>query len=126
MALIFSLQHALLPAHALLVLIGILGGFFVVAAQCAVAGTRQTDRRRRECHCGAKTSVKNLAMLLMLGLYSLAVKSVCRWWDWRRICALFALAITGLWLWQRRRLIRAARRPLTKFGLSPYGRGRKH
>lgn len=28
--LIFSLQHALLPAYVLLILIGILGGFFVV------------------------------------------------------------------------------------------------
>ena len=51
--LIFSLQHALLPAYALLVLIGILGAFRC-AAQCAVAGARQADRWRRECHCGAK------------------------------------------------------------------------
>ncbi len=36
--LIFSLQHELLPAYALLMLIGVLGGFFVVPAQCVATG----------------------------------------------------------------------------------------
>lgn len=101
--LIFSLQHALLPAYALLILIGILGGFFVVPLNALLQ-----ERGKQTVGAGNAIAVQNLgenlAMLLMLGLYSLAVK----------VCVpvvgigvgfggLFALAIAGLWIWQRRR-----------------------
>lgn len=100
---LFSLQHALLPAYGLLVLIGILGGFFVVPLNALLQ-----ERGKRSVGAGNAIAVQNLgenaAMLLMLGLYSLAVKagapvvSVGVGFG-----VLFALAIAGLWLWQRRR-----------------------
>ena len=71
--LIFSLQHALLPAYALLILIGILGGFFVVPLNALLQ-----ERGKQTVGAGNAIAVQNLgenlAMLLMLGLYSLAVK----------------------------------------------------
>ncbi|MEW9293103.1 lysophospholipid transporter LplT [Enterobacter cloacae] len=101
--LIFSLQHALLPAYALLVLIGILGGFFVVPLNALLQ-----ERGKQTVGAGNAIAVQNLgenlAMLLMLGLYSLAVKvGVPVVGIGVGFGALFALAITGLWLWQRRR-----------------------
>jgi len=101
--LIFSLQHTLLPAYALLILIGILGGFFVVPLNALLQ-----ERGKQTVGAGNAIAVQNLgenlAMLLMLGLYSLAVKvgapvvgiGV-------GFGGLFALAIAGLWMWQRRR-----------------------
>jgi MFS transporter, LPLT family, lysophospholipid transporter len=99
--LFFSLQHALLPAYALLILIGLLGGFFVVPLNALLQA-----RGKHTVGAGNAIAVQNLgenmAMLLMLGLYSLAVKvgvpvvGV-------GFGALFALAITGLWVWLRRR-----------------------
>lgn len=101
--LFFSLQHALLPAYALLILIGILGGFFIVPLNALLQ-----ERGKHTVGAGNAIAVQNLgentAMLLMLGLYSLAVKaglpvvSIGVGFG-----ALFALAITGLWTWQRRR-----------------------
>ena len=101
--LIFSLQHALLPAYALLVLIGILGGFFVVPLNALLQ-----ERGKQTVGAGNAIAVQNLgenlAMLLMLGLYSLAVKvGVPVVGIGVGFGALFALAIAGLWLWQRRR-----------------------
>lgn len=101
--LFFSLQQALLPAYALLILIGILGGFFIVPLNALLQ-----ERGKHTVGAGNAIAVQNLgentAMLLMLGLYSLAVKaglpvvSIGVGFG-----ALFALAITGLWIWQRRR-----------------------
>ena len=101
--LFFSLQHALLPAYALLILIGILGGFFIVPLNALLQ-----ERGKHTVGAGNAIAVQNLgentAMLLMLGLYSLAVNaglpvvSIGVGFG-----ALFALAITGLWIWQRRR-----------------------
>ncbi|MCK7318060.1 lysophospholipid transporter LplT [Enterobacter cloacae] len=101
--LLFSLQHALLPAYALLVLIGILGGFFVVPLNALLQ-----ERGKQTVGAGNAIAVQNLgenlAMLLMLGLYSLAVKvGVPVVGIGVGFGALFALAIAGLWLWQRRR-----------------------
>ncbi|MBE4853119.1 lysophospholipid transporter LplT [Enterobacter cloacae complex sp. P40RS] len=101
--LIFSLQHALLPAYALLLLIGILGGFFVVPLNALLQ-----ERGKQTVGAGNAIAVQNLgenmAMLLMLGVYSLAVKAgapvVAIGVGFG---ALFALAIAGLWVWQRRR-----------------------
>lgn len=101
--LIFSLQHALLPAYALLILIGILGGFFVVPLNALLQ-----ERGKQTGGAGNAIAVQNLgenlAMLLMLGLYSLAVKvGVPVVGIGVGFGGLFALAIAGLWVWQRRR-----------------------
>ncbi|HDT1603670.1 TPA: lysophospholipid transporter LplT [Enterobacter sichuanensis] len=101
--LIFSLQHALLPAYALLILIGILGGFFVVPLNALLQ-----ERGKQTVGAGNAIAVQNLgenlAMLLMLGLYSLAVKvGVPVVGIGIGFGGLFAIAIAALWLWQRRR-----------------------
>ena len=101
--LIFALQHALLPAYALLFLIGICGGFFVVPLNALLQ-----ERGKHTVGAGNAIAVQNLgenaAMLLMLGLYSLAVKvGVPVVGIGVGFGGLFALAITGLWIWQRRR-----------------------
>lgn len=101
--LFFSLQHALLPAYVLLILIGILGGFFVVPLNALLQ-----ERGKQTVGAGNAIAVQNLgenvAMLLMLGLYSLAVKvGVPVVAIGVGFGALFALAIAGLWIWQRRR-----------------------
>lgn len=98
--LIFALQHALLPAYALLVLIGVLGGFFVVPLNALLQ-----ERGRHTVGAGNAIAVQNLgenaAMLLMLGLFSLAIKTGapiigigCGFG------VVFALAISALWLWK--------------------------
>lgn len=71
---IFSLQHQLLPGYLLLLLIGICGGFFVVPLNALLQ-----ERGKHTVGAGNAIAVQNLgensAMLLMLGLYSLAVKT---------------------------------------------------
>lgn len=99
--LLFSLQHALLPAYALLILIGILGGFFVVPLNALLQ-----ERGKQTVGAGNAIAVQNLgenlAMLLMLGLYSLAVKAgVPVVGIGVGFGGLFAIAIAGLWMWQR-------------------------
>lgn len=100
--LFFAMQHALLPAYGLLLLIGVLGGFFVVPLNALLQ-----DRGKRSVGAGNAIAVQNLgentAMLLMLGLYSLAVKTGAS------IIGIgigfgvvFALAISALWIWQIR------------------------
>ncbi|MCU6325616.1 lysophospholipid transporter LplT [Enterobacter quasiroggenkampii] len=101
--LIFSLQHALLPAYALLILIGILGGFFVVPLNALLQ-----ERGKQTVGAGNAIAVQNLgenlAMLFMLGLYSLAVKvGVPVVGIGVGFGGLFAIAIASLWMWQRRR-----------------------
>lgn len=101
--LIFSLQHTLLPAYALLILIGILGGFFVVPLNALLQ-----ERGKQTVGAGNAIAVQNLgenlAMLLMLGLYSLAVKvGVPVVGIGVGFGGQFAIAIAALWLWQRRR-----------------------
>ncbi|EAP9527561.1 lysophospholipid transporter LplT [Salmonella enterica] len=99
---IFSLQHALLPAYALLLLIGMLGGFFVVPLNALLQ-----ERGKKSVGTGNAIAVQNLgensAMLLMLGLYSLAVLvGVPAVAIGIGFGVLFALAIAALWIWQRR------------------------
>lgn len=99
---IFSLQHALLPAYALLLLIGMLGGFFVVPLNALLQ-----ERGKKSVGAGNVIAVQNLgensAMLLMLGLYSLAVLvGVPAVAIGIGFGVLFALAIAALWIWQRR------------------------
>ena len=100
--LIFSLQHELLPAYALLMLIGVLGGFFVVPLNALLQ-----ERGKKSVVAGNAIAVQNLgensAMLLMLGIYSLAVMvGIPVVPIGIGFGALFALAITALWIWQRR------------------------
>ncbi|EEP7157270.1 lysophospholipid transporter LplT [Salmonella enterica] len=99
---IFSLQHALLPAYALLLLIGMLGGFFVVPLNALLQ-----ERGKKSVGAGNAIAVQNLgensAMLLMLGLYSLSVLvGVPAVAIGIGFGVLFALAIAALWIWQRR------------------------
>ncbi|EKE8278135.1 lysophospholipid transporter LplT [Salmonella enterica] len=99
---IFSLQHALLPAYALLLLIGMLGGFFVVPLNALLQ-----ERGKKSVGAGNAIAVQNLgensAMLLMLGVYSLAVLvGVPAVAIGIGFGVLFALAIAALWIWQRR------------------------
>ncbi|ECJ8137497.1 lysophospholipid transporter LplT [Salmonella enterica] len=99
---ILSLQQALLPAYALLLLIGMLGGFFVVPLNALLQ-----ERGKKSVGAGNAIAVQNLgensAMLLMLGLYSLAVLvGVPAVAIGIGFGVLFALAIAALWIWQRR------------------------
>lgn len=68
-----SLQHHLLPSYLLLALIGILGGFFIVPLNALLQ-----HRGKESVGVGNAVAVQNfgenIAMLLMLGLYSLVVK----------------------------------------------------
>lgn len=97
---IFALQHTQLNAYALLIIIGVLGGFFVVPLNALLQ-----ERGKQTVGAGNAIAVQNLgengAMLLMLGLYSLAIKlgapPVATGIGFG---ALFALAIAILWGWQ--------------------------
>lgn len=98
--LIFALQHSLLPSYTLLVLIGLLGGFFVVPLNALLQ-----ERGKHTVGAGNAIAVQNLgentAMLLMLGLFSLAVKTGASIVGIGiGFGAVFALAISALWLWQ--------------------------
>ncbi|ECC8924082.1 lysophospholipid transporter LplT [Salmonella bongori] len=102
MVAVFSLQHALLPAYALLLLIGMSGGFFVVPLNALLQ-----ERGKKSVGAGNAIAVQNLgensAMLLMLGLYSLTVLvGVPPVAIGIGFGVLFALAIAVLWIWQRR------------------------
>ncbi|VTT28189.1 Lysophospholipid transporter LplT [Klebsiella pneumoniae] len=96
----FSLQHQAINAYVLLVIIGMLGGFFVVPLNALLQ-----MRGKESVGAGNAIAVQNLgentAMLLMLGLYSLAIKlgapPVATGIGFG---ALFALAIAVLWGWQ--------------------------
>ncbi|KAA8997754.1 lysophospholipid transporter LplT [Affinibrenneria salicis] len=95
----FTLQHNILGAGALLVLLGALGGFFIVPLNALLQ-----ERGKVSVGAGNAIAVQNLgengAMLLMLGLYSLVVKlgapviAIGIGFG-----ALFALSIAVLWIW---------------------------
>ncbi|HEJ8090477.1 TPA: lysophospholipid transporter LplT [Serratia liquefaciens] len=99
---IFALQTTLLSAYAVLLIIGVLGGFFVVPLNALLQ-----ERGKKSVGAGNAIAVQNLgentAMLLMLGLYSLAVKvSVPVVGVGIGFGVVFAMAIGALWLSQRR------------------------
>lgn len=101
----FAVQQTPLPAYLLLMLLGIFGGFLVVPLNALLQ-----DRGKRSVGAGNAIAVQNLgensAMLLMLGLYSLAVKvGLPVVGIGIGFGVLFALAIAGLWLWQRRQKV---------------------
>lgn len=100
MVVIFALQHSLLNAYLVLMLIGALGGFFVVPLNALLQA-----RGKESVGSGNAIAVQNLgensAMLIMLGLYTLAIKAgapaVATGVGFG---VLFALAIAVLWLWR--------------------------
>jgi len=100
MVVVFALQHALMNAYLVLMLIGALGGFFVVPLNALLQA-----RGKESVGSGNAIAVQNLgensAMLIMLGLYTLAIKAgapaVATGVGFG---VLFALAITVLWLWR--------------------------
>ena len=84
------------------ILIGVLGGFFVVPLNALLQ-----ERGKKSVGAGNAIAVQNLgensAMLLMLGIYSLAVMvGIPVVPIGIGFGALFALAIAALWIWQRR------------------------
>ncbi|MGC0849500.1 lysophospholipid transporter LplT [Pantoea agglomerans] len=100
MVVVFALQHSLLNAYLVLMLIGALGGFFVVPLNALLQA-----RGKESVGSGNAIAVQNLgensAMLIMLGLYTLAIKAgapaVATGIGFG---VLFALAIALLWLWR--------------------------
>ncbi|WP_127959280.1 lysophospholipid transporter LplT [Serratia microhaemolytica] len=99
---VFALQTSMLNAYGLLLLIGVLGGFFVVPLNALLQ-----QRGKASVGVGSAIAVQNLgensAMLLMLGLYSLVIKmgapvvAVGIGFG-----AVFALGILILWISSRR------------------------
>ncbi|WON77990.1 lysophospholipid transporter LplT [Serratia sp. UGAL515B_01] len=97
----FALQTSMLNAYGVLLLIGMLGGFFVVPLNALLQ-----ERGKHSVGAGNAIAVQNLgentAMLLMLSLYSLAVKlSVPVIGLGIGFGVIFAMAIAALWLSQR-------------------------
>ncbi|HEY0207639.1 lysophospholipid transporter LplT [Acerihabitans sp.] len=95
------LQHHLLPSYLLLALIGILGGFFIVPLNALLQ-----QRGKESVGAGNAIAVQNfgenIAMLAMLGLYSLVVRlSVPAVIIGVGFGVVFALAIGLLWLTTR-------------------------
>ncbi|WP_410013673.1 lysophospholipid transporter LplT [Sodalis sp. C49] len=95
------LQHHLLPSYLLLALIGILGGFFIVPLNALLQ-----QRGKESVGAGNAIAVQNfgenIAMLLMLGLYSLVVRlGVPAVIIGVGFGVVFALAIALLWLTTR-------------------------
>lgn len=98
---LFSLQHSAAGACGLLIVIGILGGFFVVPLNALLQ-----MRGKESVGAGNAIAVQNLgensAMLLMLGIYSAAIKlgapPVATGVGFG---ALFALAVARLWFIRR-------------------------
>lgn len=93
----FSLQHALLPAYLLMALIGVFGGFFVVPLNALL-------QEQGACSVGVGNAIavqnlaENTAMLLMLGLYSLALSvGISIITIGVSFGLLFTLVVAGLW-----------------------------
>ncbi|MGL4859393.1 MAG: lysophospholipid transporter LplT [Enterobacteriaceae bacterium] len=97
-----SLQTSLYASGLLLILIGILGGLFIVPLNALLQ-----ERGKQSVGAGNAVAVQNLgensSMLLMLGLYALAVHAgfaVVTIGIGFGLC--FALLIGGLWFWGRK------------------------
>lgn len=104
---VFAVQQSLLPAYLLMMLIGICGGFFVVPLNALLQ-----EKGKETVGAGHAIAVQNLgentAMLLMLGLYSLAVKvGLPAVGIGVGFGFIFAAAIATLWIWQRRQSLPA-------------------
>lgn len=99
-----ALQHSLFGTYLLLIAIGVLGGFFVVPLNALLQ-----ERGKHSTGAGNAIAIQNLgencAMLLMLGIYTLAIRlAVPVIAVGVGFGALFALAIALLWLTYRRRM----------------------
>lgn len=98
----FTLQESINTSYILLIVIGVLGGFFVVPLNALLQ-----DGGKRTVGAGNAIAVQNLcentAMLVMLGLFSLAVEAGV---NIKAIGVgfgvLFAIMISLLWIWQRK------------------------
>ncbi|QDY42895.1 lysophospholipid transporter LplT [Candidatus Pantoea soli] len=102
MVVVFSLQHSLLNAYLLLMLIGALGGFFVVPLN-ALLQARGKDTVGSGNAIAVQNLGENSAMLLMLGLYTLAIRlGAPAVMTGIGFGGLFAVAIAVLW-WKVRR-----------------------
>lgn len=98
----FAVQTSMLNAYGVLLVIGVLGGFFVVPLNALLQ-----ERGKHSVGAGNAIAVQNLgentAMLLMLGLYSLVVKlGVPVIGVGIGFGVVFGLAITVLWISQFR------------------------
>ena len=103
MVIIFTFQTSVVPTNITLIMLGVFGGLFVVPLNALLQ-----KRGKETVGAGNAIAVQNMgengAMLLMLGLYSLAVKAgVPVVVIGAAFGSLFALAIGGLWLWDIRR-----------------------
>ena len=102
MVVVFSLQTSLLNAYLVLMLIGALGGFFVVPLN-ALLQERGKDSVGAGNAIAVQNFGENIAMLVMLGLYTIAIKlgapAVATGIGFGGI---FAVAIALLW-WKSRR-----------------------
>ena len=102
-AVVANLWIPRLPAFGLLLLLGVFGGFFIVPLNALLQ-----ERGKHSVGAGNAIAVQNLgenvAMLLMLGLYSLAVSvGVPPVAVGIGFGAVFAVAIAALWVWGRRK-----------------------
>ncbi len=102
MVVVFSLQTSLLNAYLVLMVIGALGGFFVVPLN-ALLQERGKDSVGAGNAIAVQNFGENIAMLVMLGLYTIAIKlgapAVATGIGFG---AIFAVAIGLLW-WKSRR-----------------------
>ncbi|ALV91213.1 MULTISPECIES: lysophospholipid transporter LplT [Pantoea] len=102
MVVVFSLQASLLNAYLVLMVIGALGGFFVVPLN-ALLQERGKDSVGAGNAIAVQNFGENIAMLVMLGLYTIAIKlgapAVATGIGFG---AIFAVAIALLW-WKSRR-----------------------
>ncbi len=97
----FVLQQSMWATYLLLVIIGILGGFFLVPLNALLQ-----YQGKQSVGAGNAIAVQNISentsMLLMLGLYSLAIAvDIPILWVGGAFGLLFSAAITWLWFWQR-------------------------
>ncbi|EKT59423.1 lysophospholipid transporter LplT [Providencia sneebia] len=103
MVIFLALQTSIIPSYIILAILGIFGGLFVVPLNALLQ-----EKGKETVGAGNAIAVQNLgensAMLIMLGLYSLAMKvglsviSVGIGFG-----SVFAIAIAGLWVWDRAR-----------------------
>ncbi|WP_448512033.1 lysophospholipid transporter LplT [Photorhabdus laumondii] len=101
MVVIFAVQHSIWASYVLLIILGIFGGLFIVPLNALLQ-----ESGRQTIGVGYAIAVQNLgeniAMLLMLGLYSLVIKiGVPVVTTGIGFGTLLALTITNLWIWNR-------------------------
>ncbi|AXG45188.1 lysophospholipid transporter LplT [Photorhabdus laumondii subsp. laumondii] len=101
MVVIFAVQHSIWASYVLLIILGIFGGLFIVPLNALLQ-----ESGRQTIGVGYAIAVQNLgeniAMLLMLGLYSLVIKiGVPVVTTGIGFGTLLALTITSLWIWNR-------------------------